>query len=137
DIGKRGIDDAILRKGGALSEEEDLIMKSHPEIGARIMGFVKEMRDIITGVRYHHERFDGKGYPDGLKGEEIPLYARIISIADVYDALTTDRPYRKAVDKDAALEEIAKDKGSRFDPFIVDAFYRIMKLKRKDRGMEV
>ncbi len=137
DIGKIGIDDAILRKGGALSEEEDLMMKSHPEIGARIMGFVKEMRNIIPGVRYHHERFDGKGYPEGLKGEEIPLYARIISIADAYDALTTDRPYKKGVDKDAALEEIEKDKGSRFDPFIVDTFYKIMKMERKDREMEV
>lgn len=137
DIGKIGIDDAILRKGGALSEEEDLMMKSHPDIGARILGFVKEMRNIIPGVRYHHERFDGKGYPEGLKGEEIPLYSRIISIADAYDALTTDRPYKKSVDKDTALEEIAKDKGSRFDPFIVDTFYRLMKPERKDREKEV
>lgn len=128
DIGKIGIDDAILRKGGALSEDEEFMMKSHPEIGARILGFVKEMRNIIPGVRYHHERFDGRGYPEGLKGEDIPLYARIISIADAYDALTTDRPYKKAVDKDTALEEIAKDKGSRFDPFIVHTFYKIMKL---------
>ena len=133
DIGKIGIDDAILRKGGALSEKEELMMKGHPEIGARILGSVEEMRNVIPGVRYHHERFDGKGYPEGLKGEEIPLYARIISIADAYDALTTDRPYKKAVDKDAALEEIAKDKSLRFDPFIVDTFYRIMKLETKDR----
>src|SRR4030067_461499 len=128
DIGKIGIDDTILRKGAALSEDEELMMKGHPEIGARIRGSVEEMRNIIPGVRYHHERFDGKGYPEGLKGEEIPLYARIISIADAYDSLTTDRPYKKAVDRDAALEEIAKDKSLRFDPFIVDTFYRIMKL---------
>src|SRR4030066_219079 len=133
DMGKIGVDDAILRKGGALSEDEELMMKGHPEIGARILGFVEEMRNIIPGVRYHHERFDGKGYPEGLKGEEIPLYARIISIGDGQDALTTDRPYKKAVDKDAALEEIAKNKSLRFDPFIVDTFYSIMKLETKDR----
>jgi len=137
DIGKIGIDDAILRKGAALSEDEELMMKSHPEIGARILGSVEEMRNVIPGVRYHYERFDGRGYPEGLKGEGIPLYARIISIADAYDALTTDRPYKKSVDKDTALEEIEKDKGLRFDPFIVDTFYRLMKLERKDREMGV
>ena len=97
-------------------------------------GYRKCLRVQATeGCLSSYNRVSGSGYPEGLKEEEIPLYARIISIADAYDALTTDRPYKKAVDKDAALEEIAKDKSLRFDPFIVDTFYRIMKLETKDR----
>ncbi len=122
DIGKIGVDDAILRKGGVLTEREELSMRKHPEIGARILGFVKEMREVVPGVCYHHERFDGTGYPEGLKGEDIPLYARIVAIADAFDALTTDRPYRKAIDKEAAIEELILDGGAHFDPFLVDAF---------------
>ena len=126
DIGKIGIDDAILRKGGSLSAEEELKMRRHPEIGARIIGFAEEIKDVIPGVRYHHERFDGGGYPEGLRGEAIPLQARIIAITDAFDALTIDRPYRKAIDHEAALAELLKGAGSHFDPALVKVFCGIM-----------
>ena len=122
DIGKIGIDDAILRKSGALTENELEKMKSHPEIGAKILGFVDEMQDVIPGVQYHHEWFDGSGYPSGLRGEDIPLNARIIAIADAFDALTTDRPYRKALDSKVALKLLADDAGKHFDPNLLSIF---------------
>ncbi len=122
DIGKIGIDDAILRKSGPLTEEELQKMKSHPEIGARIIDFVDEMQDVIPGVQYHHEWFDGSGYPSGLKGEDIPLSARIIAIADAFDALTTDRPYRKALDNEAAVQIMADTAGKHFDPDLFSIF---------------
>ncbi len=125
DIGKIGIEDAILKKGGLLTEDEALKMRLHPDIGARILGFVKEMRDVIPGVLYHHEWFDGSGYPLGLKGEDIPEQARIIAVADAYDALTTDRPYRKAMVSEEALEKMAAENGTHFDPSLVEIFQRI------------
>ncbi len=122
DIGKIGIDDAILRKSGALSENELQRMKSHSEIGARILGFVDEMQDVIPGVQYHHEWFDGSGYPSGLRGEEIPISARIIAIADAFDALTTDRPYRKALNHKDAVQIMADTAGKHFDPDLFSIF---------------
>ncbi len=127
DVGKIGIDDAILRKGGLLSEREEALMRMHPEIGARILGFVEEMHGVIPGVLYHHERFDGTGYPEGLKGDEIPLQAKIIAVADAYDALTTERPYKKALDRDEAIEEVRRSCGSHFDPSIAGPFCELMK----------
>ncbi|GMR04929.1 MAG: HD domain-containing protein [Thermodesulfobacteriota bacterium] len=132
DIGKIGIDDAILRKGGVLTEAEDLKMREHPSIGARILGYVDEMVNVIPGVYNHHEWFDGSGYPEGLKGEKIPLQARIIAIADAYDALTTDRPYRKAMDRWSALDELAAGAGSHFDPSLADTFARELR-RQKER----
>ena len=120
DIGKIGIEDAILRKKGRLSAREEQEMRKHPEIGARILGHVEGMEACIAGVRHHHERLDGAGYPDGLKGEDIPLQARIIAIADVFDALTTDRPYKGAVDWVTASEELLKAAGTQFDPALVE-----------------
>lgn len=128
DIGKIGIEDAILRKSGALSDEEESLMRKHPEIGARILSFVEEMQDVIPGVHHHHERFDGDGYPEGLRGEDIPLQARIIAIADAFDALTTDRPYRKAMDKKSALEKLYRDEGIHFDPFLLKLFSKSIKV---------
>ena len=122
DIGKIGIDNAILRKGGVFSPEEKEIIKKHPEIGANILEHVDEMGEVIKGVRHHHEWFDGSGYPAGLKKEDIPLAARIISIADVFDALTTDRPYRKASEKKVAIKIMQADAGSHFDPGLLDMF---------------
>jgi len=122
DVGKIGIDDAILRKGGALSHGEEESMRKHPEIGAKILGFVEEMREVVPAILYHHERLDGTGYPAGLSGEAIPLHAKIIAIADTFDALTTDRPYRDALDKRTALEELKTKAGTHFDPFLVDVF---------------
>lgn len=126
DIGKIGVDDAILRKSGLLSPDEKSIMRKHPEIGARILNFVEEMRDVTPGVRHHHESFDGSGYPDGLKGEEIPLHARIIAITDAFDALTTDRPYSKAMDNYMALKRLRESSGFQFDSFLVETFCKTM-----------
>lgn len=122
DIGKIGINDAILRKGEALTDEEKQEMRKHPEIGAHILSFVDEMREVIPGVGHHHEWFDGSGYPDGLKGKDIPLIARIISIADAFDALTTDRPYRKSAEPVEACIMLEKYAGSHFDPELLEIF---------------
>jgi len=130
DIGKIGIEDAILGKGGLLTEAEALKMRTHPDIGARILGFVEEMRDVIPCVLYHHEWFDGSGYPEGLKGKEIPLHARIIAVADAYDALTTDRPYRKAMVSVEAVEGMAVEGGTHFDPSLVEILQRLLKEER-------
>lgn len=122
DIGKIGIDDAILRKGGGLTEEEQRSMRRHPEIGARILAMADGMKEVVPGVRHHHEWFDGSGYPDGLAGEDIPLSARIIAIADAFDALTTDRPYHTALPFSPALAELARGAGTHFDPALVKIF---------------
>lgn len=124
DIGKIGIDDIVLRKGGSFSDDEKELMKQHPEIGANILEHVDEMDEVVKGVRHHHEWFDGSGYPDGLIKNNIPLVARIISIVDVFDALTTDRPYRKASSKKVAKKIMLADSGSHFDPELLDIFSR-------------
>ncbi len=134
DIGKIGIDDAILRKGGLLSTEEEEKMRKHPQIGARIIGCAEEIKDVMPGVRHHHERFDGSGYPDRLKGEAIPLQARIITITDAFDALTTDRPYCKAIDPEAALVELAGGAGSHFDPRLVETFSDIVRREERRKA---
>lgn len=126
DIGKIGIEDKILNKPGKLTDEEWLIMKRHPEIGFRIVMSAPELEEIAQYVLSHHERWDGKGYPRGLKGEEIPLISRILSVVDAYDAMTEDRVYRKAMLHEDALEEIKKNSGTQFDPQIVDIFLSIV-----------
>lgn len=122
DIGKIGIPDAILNKPGILDKEEREIMRTHPEIGGNICSTLSFARDFLPLIRHHHEHFDGTGYPDGLKGEEIPFLARIITIADAVDAITSQRSYRPARTIDYALEELAKGKGSQFDPVIAQVF---------------
>ncbi|QNB46768.1 HD domain-containing protein [Thermanaerosceptrum fracticalcis] len=126
DIGKIGIRDDILSRPGKLSKEEYEIIKLHPVIGAQILSNIKEAQKYLSIVRNHHERFDGEGYPDGLRGEEIPLMARIVAVADTFDAMTTNRPYRGALPVEAALKELEKNKGSQFDPQVVDAFIKVM-----------
>lgn len=128
DVGKIGVRDDILNKSTSLNEEEFGIMRMHPVIGARILANIKAMRKHIAIVRNHHERFDGKGYPDGLKGEEIPLAARILSVADSFDAMTTTRPYRAALSHREAIIELEKNQGTQFDPLVVEAFVRIYNL---------
>jgi HD-GYP domain-containing protein (c-di-GMP phosphodiesterase class II)/CBS domain-containing protein len=127
DVGKIGIDDRILRKPGALSEEEFEIMKQHPAKGAAIMGGVSQLIDIVPGMKYHHEKWSGGGYPDNLEGEEIPMQARIVAIADTFDAMTTNRPYQKAMEVSYVVEKIKSFAGTRFDPRVVEAFVNAVK----------
>jgi HD-GYP domain-containing protein (c-di-GMP phosphodiesterase class II) len=122
DVGKIGIDDRILRKPGALSDDEFEVMKGHPAKGAAIMSGVAQLIDIIPGMKYHHEKWSGGGYPDGLTGEQIPMQARIVAIADTFDAMTTNRPYQKAMELNYVVEKIKSFAGTRFDPHVVEAF---------------
>lgn len=118
DIGKIGIRDNVLLKEGKLNDEEWKIMKSHSEQGYNILMNAKSFEVVADVVRSHHERYDGKGYPDGLKGEDIPLGARIIAIADSIDAMISDRPYRKGMDTNVCKDQIEKNIGVMYDPFI-------------------
>lgn len=122
DVGKIGIPDGILNKPGKLTNEEYEQIKDHAAMGAQILGNVDALKKIAEVVRSHHERPDGKGYPDGLTGEKIPRDSAILSIADTYDAMTSDRPYRKALTKDQAVEELIKYKGTQFNSYLVDVF---------------
>jgi len=124
DIGKVGIEDQILRKPERLSPEEFRIIKRHCSMGVEIIEHVRQLRESIPGVKSHHEQLDGKGYPDGLKGDEIPVLARIVAVADTFDAMTTDRPYRKAMEKEAAVKELKRCSGTQFDEKVVDAFFQ-------------
>jgi len=122
DIGKIGISDEILLKPCALTEGENERIKKHPEIGARILEPARALHTIIPIVLYHHEYYNGKGYPQGLQGEAIPLAARIVSLADAFEAMTSARPYRKAMPIPLALEEIQLQSGRQFDPYLGQAF---------------
>lgn len=126
DIGKIGIQDSILQKPGPLTEEEWAEMKKHPEIGCRIAQSVYELAPIADYILTHHERWDGTGYPQGLKGEEIPLLSRLLAVADAYDAMTQPRPYRAALSHEEAVAEILRCKGTQFDPIIVDALLQVI-----------
>ncbi len=125
DIGKVAIPDAILYKPEALTVEERALMEQHPLIGAQIVGRIEFLSGAVEVVRSHHERWDGRGYPDGLAADEIPLPARVFAVADVLDALTTDRPYRPASSFAIAREMITAESGTQFDPHVVDAFNAI------------
>src|SRR5258708_7404488 len=127
DVGKIGIDDRILRKPGALSDDEFEVMKQHPVKGAAIMGGVAQLIDIIPGMKYHHEKWSGGGYPDSLEGEHIPMQARIVAIADTFDAMTTNRPYQKAMELNYVVDKIKSFATTRFDPRVVDAFVNAVK----------
>ena len=124
DVGKIGIDDKILKKPGFLTPEEFEIMKQHPVKGFNIMKTIEQMRNVLPGLRSHHEQWDGNGYPDRLKGEEIPLIARIIAVADTLDAMTTNRPYQQALTFQFAVEKINKNVGVKYDKNVVAAFNR-------------
>lgn len=122
DVGKVIVRDEVLKKPGKLTETEFAEIKSHPCAGYEIACCVEEVDEILDGIRHHHERPDGKGYPDGLKGDEIPVIAALIAVADCYDAMTSDRPYRKALTRDAAAAEIVRWKGAQFTDYAVEAF---------------
>jgi HD-GYP domain-containing protein (c-di-GMP phosphodiesterase class II) len=126
DIGKVGIPESILRKAGPLDDAEWDVMRTHPILGAQIVTPIPFLRDAVRLIRHHHERFDGNGYPDGLRGEEIPLEARIFSVADSFDAMTSDRPYRASMQIDRALDEIRAGAGTQFDPDVVRAFVEMI-----------
>jgi HD-GYP domain-containing protein (c-di-GMP phosphodiesterase class II) len=134
DVGKIGIDDRILRKPGALSDDEFEVMKGHPAKGAAIMSGVAQLIDIVPGMKYHHEKWGGGGYPDGIEGEEIPMQARIVAIADTFDAMTTNRPYQKAMEINYVVEKIKSFAGTRFDPKVVESF--VQAVKRGDIQIE-
>ena len=125
DIGKIGISDSILHKPGPLNDQEWLLMKQHPDIGARIVEGIPFLQDTIPIIRHHQERWNGTGYPSGLKGEEIPLLARLFAVVDAFDALTSNRPYRKKISIPEAIHYLREEAGILFDPYIVDAFERM------------
>ncbi len=136
DIGKIGIDDSVLRKPGKLSDAEYEHIKLHPEIGYRILRDLKQLGDVLPVVRHHHEAWNGHGYPFGLAGDEIPQMARIVAVADAFDAMSSDRPYRKGM-SDQRLDEILRDgAGQQWDASVVDAFFRIREKIQKICGRE-
>ena len=127
DVGKIGVPDNILQKNGKLSDDEYSEIKNHPTIGAHILSSASIFKDIIPIVKHHHERFDGRGYPGQLRGEEIPYLARIAAVADSFDAMTSRRVYRDSLPIDVVIEEIEKNKGTQFDPSVADAFLDILR----------
>ena len=126
DVGKIGIDDSIINKNGKLTKEEYEVIKQHPTMGNQILSSIREYPYLSLGAHYHHERYDGKGYPDGLKGEDIPEIARIISVADAYDAMTSNRSYRDAIPQQLVREEIVKGAGTQFDPTMAEIMQKII-----------
>ena len=127
DIGKLGVLEQVLNKEDKLNDEEWEILKAHPEVGATIIENMEFLTGTVALVRHHHESYDGLGYPDGLKGEEIPLGARIITVADSFDAMITDRPYRKALSWSKAVKTLKVKSGIQFDPVVVDNFIELIK----------
>jgi len=123
DVGKIGVEDRVLKKPGVLTNEEFEIMKRHTVMGFEIVRQVKRLEEMLPGIRWHHEALNGKGYPDGIKGDELPLMVRIIAVADTFDAVTTDRPYQAGRDFPSGLEILRKHAGSKYDPIVVDALH--------------
>jgi HD-GYP domain-containing protein (c-di-GMP phosphodiesterase class II) len=131
DLGKVATSDHILRKPGCLTDDEFAVIQRHPVDGSEILRHLTPYRHIVEIVRHHHERGDGRGYPDGLAGEAIPFGARVIAVADTYDAMTTDRPYRRALSHEEALAELQRGAGTQFDPVVVAAFERALARARE------
>ena len=126
DVGKIGVSDAVITKPGRLTDEEYAQMKTHPVKGAKILQTIDELPKLAVGAKWHHERYDGKGYPDGLEALEIPEEARIIAVADAYDAMTSNRSYRRSMDQNAVREQIEKGKGTQFDPFYANIMLQMI-----------
>jgi putative nucleotidyltransferase with HDIG domain len=125
DIGKLAVSDDVLRKEGRLDPAELDQIREHPKIGARILLRMAALREAIPYVLYHHERWDGNGYPSGKSGEEIPVEARVLAVADAFDAMTSDRPYRRALSREQALAEVERCAGTQFDPAIARVFLEV------------
>ncbi len=126
DVGKIGIPGSIINKPGRLTDEEYAVIKKHPVLGAGILENITEFPKLATGAKWHHERYDGKGYPDGIAGDEIPVVARIIAVADAYDAMSSKRSYREVLSQSAVRAEIEKGKGTQFDPLFADAMLSLI-----------
>jgi two-component system cell cycle response regulator len=131
DVGKVAVPDAIVGKDGPLTAEEWEVMRRHPVIGERILGEAPGLADVARLVRASHERYDGRGYPDGLRGHEIPLGARILFVCDAYDAMTSDRPYREPMTHETALAELRANAATQFDPLVVDVFCAVVAERRR------
>ena len=130
DIGKIGISDSILNKTGTLTKEEYDIIKQHPDIAYKIVSKIGLGENILKAIRHHHERCDGRGYPDMIKGDEIPIMASIISVADAFDAITSNRPYRKSRSMKQGIDEIVLHKGTQFNPIVVDTMEKVFRTNR-------
>jgi len=126
DIGKIGISDTLLQRPGKLSDEEMEIIREHPQLGASMIQMLGEMHPIVPLILHHHEAYDGSGYPAGIKGDNIPLISRIIAVADTFDAMTSDRPYRERRSKYEAIAELKNCAGKKYDPRIVQIFLRVL-----------
>ena len=126
DVGKIGIPDSVINKPARLTDEEFALIKTHPSVGARILSNIKKMPRLADGARWHHERYDGKGYPDGLSGEDIPEESRMIAVADAYDAMTSNRSYRRYLSQEVVRDEIEKGKGTQFDPQFADIMIQMI-----------
>jgi putative nucleotidyltransferase with HDIG domain len=127
DVGKIGIYEHVLNKRGGLSDDELALMRSHPTVGDRILARIEFLSEARLAVRYHHERIDGSGYPDGLKGAQIPLIAKIVAVADAFDAMTTTRSYQDPIGPDEALRQLESKSGSQFDSEVAGAFVRLVR----------
>jgi putative nucleotidyltransferase with HDIG domain len=136
DVGKVSVPDRILRKPGPLTDAEFAEVAKHPETGAEIVGRIGSLAPIVPWIRHAHEHWDGSGYPDGLSGEAIPLASRVLLVADAFDAMTSDRPYRKARSHDGALEELRRHAGSQFDPRCVAIFDEHLTLRVREPAVE-
>jgi len=130
DIGKIGVREFVLNKPGRLTDEEFQHIQDHPEIGEHILAPIADDEEILRMVRNHHERYDGTGYPDRLEGDQIPLCARILAVSDAYEAMTSERPYRKAMSDKTACSEMERGKGTQFDPWVADAFLKSTSIKK-------
>ncbi len=140
DVGKIGVPDSVINKPGALSDEEFEYIKRHPVIGSQILKNINEMPKLSIGARWHHERYDGSGYPDGLAGEEIPEEARIIAVADAYDAMSSNRSYRNSMPQEKIRSEIERGSGTQFDPRFAEIMLKMIDEDKsytmRERGME-
>jgi HD-GYP domain-containing protein (c-di-GMP phosphodiesterase class II) len=125
DVGKIGVPEAVLTKNGRLTDEEFNLIRQHPEIGHRILGGIPPLAPVLPAVLHHHERFDGRGYPHGLAGKDIPVFARIIAIADTFDAMSSTRAYRAAMPREHVLRELSRSAGTQLDPEMVSEFVRM------------
>jgi HD-GYP domain-containing protein (c-di-GMP phosphodiesterase class II) len=126
DVGKIRLSDSILNKNLSLDEQEIILMNKHPEHGSEILGLADSLRQYIPSILHHHEWYDGNGYPAGIKGEKIPVFSAIISLTDAYDAMTSKRPYRDVMSKEAAVEELQRCRGTQFNPRLTDIFVEVL-----------